>query len=239
MASQTIKEFDAALQKIENIIAQGRASGSTVHHQQKTSAGPPPPPPPSLPTNLPTLSSSSQQQSNTGGSMSADLLNEINQGRDILKKLKPAGTTQVEHKEKPLNEVQKKETNKAAQPVVQKDPKRYLEKDTWKIENFIGDHSIVIEEQDISMRNAVQINDCQDCTVTINGKLKAIVLSNCKKVNVIFDKVVSNVECILCKKIQVLCRISCPSMNIDQCTDVRICLDQEKNCDLYLSLIHI
>lgn len=51
-----------------------------------------------------------------------------------------------------------------------------LEGNRWIIENFVGNHQIVIEK--VELRHSVYIFNCHNCTIHVKGKLNQVSLGN-------------------------------------------------------------
>lgn len=81
-----------------------------------------------------------------------------------------------------------------------KDPVIF-QKDNWFIENWVDQKQITMDKA--TMKEIVYVENCQNCGVLIQGKVKAVMLSNCKKISIMFDEVVSTVEAVRCSNLTI------------------------------------
>jgi adenylyl cyclase-associated protein len=61
----------------------------------------------------------------------------------------------------------------------------------------------------------------------IKGKCKAITVDGCEKVNVLFDTIVSCVETVNCKRLQMQARGMCPVVSIEKTDGCLVYLSKE------------
>ncbi|XP_066157918.1 adenylyl cyclase-associated protein 1-like [Euwallacea fornicatus] len=62
----------------------------------------------------------------------------------------------------------------------------------WRIENYVANHSVLIDKAD--MKSIVYIFKCIESTITVGGKVTAIIIDNCKKCVIVMDTVIGFVE---------------------------------------------
>ena len=79
-------------------------------------------------------------------------------------------------------------------------PKFALEGKKWMIENQIGQKNLVIS--DAEMNQSVNVYKCEDCVLTVKGKINSITVDLSKKFSIVFENIVSVVEFINSQKIQ-------------------------------------
>ena len=73
----------------------------------------------------------------------------------------------------------------------------------------------------------VSIYKCDGATVDIHGKCKAVTLDGCVKTAVLFDTVVSCVETVNCKRLQLQAREMCPVVSIEKTDGCLVYLSKE------------
>ncbi|QDZ24617.1 adenylate cyclase-associated protein [Chloropicon primus] len=178
-------------------------------------AAPPPPPAGSLTQAKPASGSGA------GGNKAA-LFSELNKGADVT-----AGLKKVTADMKAKNRTDKSGLVKAAPKPKKKETgpkigKTQFAGGKWFVEGHVQNKEIVIEET--KSNQGVLITGNTDCVVQIKGKVNTIIVDNCKKVGVIFQDVISTVETVNCKSIQLQPLGKIPSIAIDK-TD---------GCQLYL-----
>ena len=69
-------------------------------------------------------------------------------------------------------------------------------------ENY-GKEVLKYEGEDVQPNYGYALIKCQDTAIVIEGKCKTIMLESCTNVKLIVNSIVTNVEVINCKKIQV------------------------------------
>eukprot|EP00177_Eucheuma_denticulatum_P004052 GFKZ01007325.1.p2 GENE.GFKZ01007325.1~~GFKZ01007325.1.p2 ORF type:complete len:244 (-),score=52.73 GFKZ01007325.1:1933-2664(-) len=187
-------------------------------------SGPPPPPPPPPPPAPP---------ANDGadlGDMASALFAEINSlgeagARAGLKKgVRGPVNDEVPTDNKPV-------AKPVVAPVIKKsapalgDPICSISGKKWSIENQVDNHEIVIEVE--SMKHTVYVYRCEKSTIQIKGKVNSISIDKCKKVALVFEDALSQVEIVNSDSIQVQCTGNAPSLNIDGCQSVTYYMSQE------------
>ena len=74
-------------------------------------------------------------------------------------------------------------------------------------------------------KQQVYIYNCEEVTIKVNGgKLKSLIVDTCKKVNVIFDTIISGCELVNSKKVAIQTDGVCPVFTIDKTVGVTIWL---------------
>ena len=84
---------------------------------------------------------------------------------------------------------------------------------------------MVVEETEL--RHVVYIYNCQNSTITVKGKVNAITLDGCKKVGLLLDSVVSSVETVNCKSVQIQITGTAPTCSIDKTDGFQLYLSKE------------
>jgi len=73
----------------------------------------------------------------------------------------------------------------------------------------------------------VSIYKCDGATIDIHGKCKAVTLDGCEKTACLFDTVVSCVETVNCKRLQLQAREMCPVVSIEKTDGCLVYLSKE------------
>jgi adenylyl cyclase-associated protein len=95
----------------------------------------------------------------------------------------------------------------------------------WIVEGHVQNKNIIIEEP--RSNQAILITGNVDSVVQIKGKVNTIVIDNCKKVGVIFQDVISTVESVNCKSIQLQPLGKCACIAIDKTDGCQIYLGKD------------
>lgn len=179
-------------------------------------AGPPPPPPPPPPAPVP-----ADGGGENTGDMASALFAEINAlgeagARAGLKK----GVRGPVNDEAPAATPAPKP---AAAPVAKKtmvkgEPVCALQGKKWTVENQYDNRTIEINCE--SMKHTVYVYRCEKSTIQVKGKVNSISIDNCKKVDLVFEDALSQVEIVNSDSIKVQCIGNAPSINIDGCQSV-------------------
>jgi adenylyl cyclase-associated protein len=104
------------------------------------------------------------------------------------------------------------------------EPRKYERGISWIFDRFSNRKDLELEEQECGMKKGVMIENSDNCVYQIKGKVKTVLISNCKSVGVIVQDVVSSVDVVNCAKIQIQAVGKVPSVQIDK-TD---------GCEIYL-----
>ena len=59
---------------------------------------------------------------------------------------------------------------------------RFCNTDTWFVENFRDERLIEFKADEIEIKQSVFLDNCVNCGIVINPKIKQIFMQNCKKV---------------------------------------------------------
>ncbi|OTF80217.1 adenylyl cyclase-associated protein 1-like protein [Euroglyphus maynei] len=109
--------------------------------------------------------------------------------------------------------------------VQQKPEKLCLEGKKWMVENFKGKHDLLVD--DTYIQQSVNIYQCDDCVLTVKGKVNSITVDKCKKFGIVFDSIVSFVEFINCRQIKAQAMESVPTITIDFTDGVELYLGKQ------------
>lgn len=109
-----------------------------------------------------------------------------------------------------------------------------LEGNKWVVENQFNNENVVISETEI--RHVVYIYGCQNSTITIKGKVNAITLDSCKKVALVIDTVVSSVDTVNCKSVQIQITGTAPTALVDKTDGYQLYLsDSARAIEIFAS----
>eukprot|EP00213_Chloropicon_mariensis_P002918 CAMPEP_0197477760 /NCGR_PEP_ID=MMETSP1309-20131121/20464_1 /TAXON_ID=464262 /ORGANISM="Genus nov. species nov., Strain RCC998" /LENGTH=478 /DNA_ID=CAMNT_0043018883 /DNA_START=95 /DNA_END=1531 /DNA_ORIENTATION=- len=181
-------------------------------------AAPPPPPPGSLTESKPSGGSS-------GAPSKAALFSELNKGSAVTSGLKKVTADMKAKNRSDRSGLVKVKAKKpaAAGPKV---GKTGLVAGKWVVEGHVQNKEIVLEDG-LKTNQAVLISQNQDCLIQVKGKVNSIIIDNCKKVGVIFQDVISTVEMVNCKSIQLQPLGKVPTIAIDKTDGIQIFMSKE------------
>ena len=192
-------------------------------------AGPPPPPPPPPPIfDLSELNQEKKPVATTDA-----LFAEISKGEGITKGLKKVTDDQKTHKNPNLKATSivpaktgdssiKKTPVQSTVP--DKPPLLELQDKLWRVENFTKKHDILIDQTDL--KQAIYMYKCKECTITVKGKISSISLDNCSKIALIFDDVLSKVDFVYCRDVQMQVIGKVPIISIEKSDGCQIYLNK-------------
>jgi len=105
----------------------------------------------------------------------------------------------------------------------------------WYVENIHDNHNICIEA---NPKQGVFISKIKNSVVTIKGKSNTIVIDNAVGSGVVFDDVISTVEVINSKKLQLQANGAIPSISIDKTEGSTVILSSpaSRNASIVTSL---
>ena len=197
----------------------------------KSGAAPPPPPPPPPPPIFDLSQELNQEKKST--SATDALFAEISKGEGITKGLKKVADDQKTHKNPSLKasslvpaKVGESSVKKAVaqSTVVDKPPLLELQDKLWRVENFNKKHDLLIDQTDL--KHAVYMFKCKECTIIIKGKISSITLDNCSKVALIFDDILSKVDFVYCRDVQMQAIGRVPVISIEKSDGCQIYLNK-------------
>jgi len=96
------------------------------------------------------------------------------------------------------------------------------------VENYTGNRELVLDK--VEQSQAVRLFNLVDCVVQIQGKFTTLAATNCKKVGIVFEKVIGSVEINRCSSLQVEYTGQGSNLfQIDQSEGITIFLKKEDN----------
>jgi adenylyl cyclase-associated protein len=113
--------------------------------------------------------------------------------------------------------------NSKSANLANKPPVFELQDKKWRVEYQVNNHNLLIDETDL--KQSIYIYKCNECTVTVKGKVNSIILDSCSRVGLLFDDVLATVEFINSSMVQMQVLGKVPTVSIDK-TD---------GCQVYLS----
>lgn len=199
-----------------------------------SAGGPPPPPPPPMPNFTELLSDDNSKNGSAGraatGPSPDALFAEINKGSDITKGLKHVSDAEKTHKNNTLRSGSTvpggslpTSSRSYNANVVQKPPVLELVDKKWNVEYQSNKNDLLIDQTDL--KHTIYIYQCKECTITVKGKVNSIVIDSCNRVALLFDDVLSTVEFINSRSVQMQVLGRVPTVIIEK-TD---------GCQVYLS----
>jgi len=104
----------------------------------------------------------------------------------------------------------------------QKPPKgSSLKGGRWVVENY--DEEMVVVDK-ATVKNNVYISNCDETTIEMKEKVKAISVDSCRKCRIFINEVVSTVEMVNCHSVTLVVQQVAPSISIEKSTSPRIVL---------------
>jgi len=223
---QTLSELQAYVKEYHTTGLVWNPSGG------KASAAPPPPPGAPLPP--PPPPPGGLDLSAPAHNPRADLLDALNQGEGITKRLNKVTDDQKTHKNPNLRgssavpakskpAVPPKNNFGGGNAGVSRPPKLQLDGKKWLVEYQKGNNNIDIS--DTEKNHSVYIYKCDTSAIKISGKVNNIIMDSCKKTSIVFDTAVSGIEFVNCQSAQMQALGKVSSISIEK-TD---------GCQVYLS----
>lgn len=120
---------------------------------------------------------------------------------------KPA--TVSESKQKAATERKKNETAKPKKP-----PRTELVSKRWFVENHV-DLNEPLRMDNLELMQEVYVSDCENATIILSGKCKAMQINKCKKCKILCDTLISSCELVDCQRCQVQVQ-KVPSLSVDK-----------------------
>jgi len=72
---------------------------------------------------------------------------------------------------------------------------------------------------------------CRECVITVEGKVKSILLEGCKKVTLYVDSVVSDINVMNCSAIKIFAKTALKTVTVESTNELVVNLNHEtKNC---------
>lgn len=190
-----------------------------------TAPAPPPPPPP------PAAAPAGESAADT----TSALFDEINKlGVDGLRAGLKKGVRGPVNEEKPVEKAAPKpaEKPKVAVAKAAKPPVCELQGKKWMVEYQSGNQECVIEVTDF--KQTIYLFKCEKSVVQIKGKCNSISIDSCKKVDLVFENALSQVEIVNSDSVRVQCTGKAPSINIDGCNSVTYDMSAESVTDSHI-----
>jgi len=104
----------------------------------------------------------------------------------------------------------------------QKPPKgSSLKGGRWVVENY-DEEMLVVDKA--TVKNNVYISNCDETTIEMKEKVKAISVDSCRKCRIFINEVVSTVEMVNCHSVTLVVQQVAPSISIEKSTSPRIVL---------------
>ncbi|EAS07370.2 adenylyl cyclase-associated protein (macronuclear) [Tetrahymena thermophila SB210] len=152
---------------------------------------PPPPPPPMLNIEQIKLEDFKGSNEESGESRTA-LLSALNVGEDAikahLKHVKKGEKYEKKSTQAPTNAAPSSNTIKKETQQQVKEPKKY-QKDNWFVENYVNER-IQFDEGEISLKQSLFIEGCNNSTIIVKGKVKSVFVNKCKKTKVLVTVII-------------------------------------------------
>jgi len=84
-----------------------------------------------------------------------------------------------------------------------------------------------IEINDTEARQAIYIYKCENSVIRIKGKVNSIAVDGCKKVGIVFEHAIAQIEMVnsISVELQVLGKV--PSIAVDKCSGIQVFLSKD------------
>jgi len=231
-----VKQFKSIVENLTSYVKEHHMTGLTWNPKggdaksAPTTTGPPPPksggPPPPPPKDFDSKPAPKKEVAVDAGALFSQI-NSIGSGQTKLqlRHVKNEEKTKNRKPEEKVATVGEITSKKVAKKRITGKPRIELQDSKWFVENQDGNKDIVIEIT--GTKEAVYINLCDNCNVTIKGKFNQVVMDNCVKTNLIFDTVVASSELVNCKsvKVQVLGKV--PTILVDKVDGFHVYLSKD------------
>ncbi|XP_059482079.1 adenylyl cyclase-associated protein 1 isoform X2 [Neocloeon triangulifer] len=223
------------LTELQKFIKQHHTTGLVWAGKQQATAGAPPPPPPGCPPPPPVLDMSQLNVSNGDDPNDRSaLFAEINKGEGITSGLKKVTSDMQTHKNPnlrsgpaPFKAPASNASPAAKVTPIAKPPNMAKEGKKWVVEYFKGRKDLVIDQ--VEMNNVVYIFKCEDCVVTIKGKLNSVVMDSCKKSAIVVDSLVASAEFVNCQSVQMQVLGTVPTVSVDKTDGCQMYLNEQSH----------
>jgi len=105
-------------------------------------------------------------------------------------------------------------------------PKFELEGSKYKIEHQKNKNDLVVKID--NPKQSVYLYKCQDIVVQVTGKLNSVAVDGCSKTSVVFDSIISTVEVVNSKKVQLQANGALPNVTVDKSEGVTLYIQTEE-----------
>ncbi|KNE70389.1 hypothetical protein AMAG_14528 [Allomyces macrogynus ATCC 38327] len=159
---------------------------------------------------------------------------QLNVGSAITAGLKKVDKSQMTHKNPELRAGGVvKSTEKAAPAAApaavaapKKKPARMTQEGSkWIVEYYDGVHDLAIE--DTNLKTVVYMYGCTNTTLQVKGKINSIAIDGCKKSGVVVDSVVSTVDVVNGKGLQLQIMGATPTIAVDNTDGLQLYLSKD------------
>jgi len=99
-----------------------------------------------------------------------------------------------------------------------------LQGNRWYLQKATGPATYAVTPDSIGQ--ALSIEDCNNVSIKLEGKLTTVVTDQCKQLDLEVADVVSNVELLRCVKVRLFLRGHVPTVVLDECEEIQIMLNE-------------
>ncbi len=101
-------------------------------------------------------------------------------------------------------------------------PKQEYIGKTWLVENYkSGD----LHFAEVNSSNSLQIFNCSDTTITVNAKVKNVLVEGCSKLTLRLTGVVTVLDLLNSSQVTVEAKVQLPMVNVEKSKEVKLLLD--------------
>ncbi|KAI8614885.1 adenylate cyclase associated N terminal-domain-containing protein, partial [Chytriomyces sp. MP71] len=225
-----LTELQAYVKKYHTTGIAWNLRGGDAKALASSTRAPPPPPPPTA-AQLEQFGGGASAKPAAGAALS-NVFSALNQGSNVTAVgLRKVDKSEMTHKNPELRAagVVPSAPAKPSELAPKAPPKLALEGNKWVVENYVNwPEPLVIENPEL--RHTVYIFICQNSTIQVKGKVNAVTwVDGCKKSGLLLDSVVSTVDIVNCKSVQVQITGKAPT----------VALDKTDGCQVYLSKLSV
>lgn len=217
-----INKWNQVLRELNNYVKSHFLTGFTwgalrANQANRDAAAPPPPPPPPADPIIPTEVGQGDRLRRQ------ELLNELNQGTDITRRLRPSGS-------RPARGINTAPPRGGQVPRVQatvravKPPKCELEGRKWIVENQHNVEGLKIDNQ--SMSESLSMYQCENSSLEVLNKINSVVIDNCSRTNIMLHGVVGSVSLVRCSRINIQFEGVVPLVNVDNSHSIQMFVNE-------------
>ncbi|KAL7675899.1 hypothetical protein ACOME3_002160 [Neoechinorhynchus agilis] len=132
----------------------------------------------------------------------------------------------------------KRPTPKVTSGSAKKEPSMRIEHNRKTVEYYVDRHDPPIEINIDEMKHSAYLFKCKNATFKVSGKMNTLTIDSCEQVAIIVQStIVSSLDCINCKSVQVQTTAQLPTVSVDKTDGFQLYLSAKYMiCDIYSSM---
>jgi adenylyl cyclase-associated protein len=192
----------------------------------------PPPPPPAENFATPVVYPTGEAME--GGDDRHALMNEINQGVGITRRLRPVRRDPAQSQQSSALTAAVSSQSSQSRAERTYPPKFFLEGRKWRVEHHKDQPLLTIDNDDMSQ--SLAMFKCQNSGLEVRNKMNGVSIDNCKKCIISLNDIISSVELIRCEGVKLQCVGHVPLISLDNCDSIQVFLtDRSINAEFISS----